>query len=201
MIREIDPRGPAFEYLRMDKGRMKKIIAIVKKSKFDDAFEKVTAFPLLISDHIGKQNYKDLIEIVRDEFGRSYIARRYSPVSLFRVINYFVWASVIYLKGVKNLRDILYELSVAKATLVWTKKTLFGKDYLKYLTEEDEDGKGNYLDIVPVVKILSEYMDLPLKGKSLEEYKKAIIETCKEMIKEEERKQAEKQQKEGKNDH
>lgn len=68
------------------------------------------------------------------------------------------------------------------------------KDYLKYLIEND-----NYLNIAPVVKILSEYMDLPLKGKSLGEYKKAIVETCKEMIKEEEKKEEESREGENEN--
>jgi hypothetical protein len=180
MIREIDPRKPAFGYLKMSKNRMKKIIEIVKKSNFLITFDKSGPFPILISKYIGEINYNDLVEVIRDEFGRDYISRRYAPVRLFYIIDYFVWASIIYLKGAKDLRTILHELSIAKNTLGWTRKTLFGKNYLKYLTQSD-----NYLEIVPIVKILSEYMDLPLKGKSLEEYRQEIIETCKELINDE----------------
>ncbi|MBD3283326.1 hypothetical protein GF396_03450 [Candidatus Pacearchaeota archaeon] len=51
-------------------------------------------------------------------------------------------------------------------------------DYLKYL-EIDE----NYLDIVLILRIVSDTLDLPLKGKSLEEYRKAIIKECEVLVK------------------
>jgi hypothetical protein len=187
MIRDIDPRKPAFEYLEISKDSLTKYIALVKKSGLFEQFS--TSSKLNLSGNLRlRENLLDdkysseLTNILEEEYPGRIID--WSAIRPIDRIRYLAWASVIYLKGVKNLRDILYELSIAKATFVCARKTLFGKDYLKYLTGEDEDGKGNYLDIVPVVKILSEYMDLPLKGKSLEEYKKAIIETCKKMIRE-----------------
>jgi hypothetical protein len=195
MIRDIDPRKPAFECLRISKGSLTKYISLVKKSGLFNQFS--TSDKLNLRENLlGDKYSSELVSILEEEYPATIRLSKYptidlSAIRLIERIKYLAWASVIYLKEVENLKDILYELSIAKITFTWTRKTLFGKDYLKYLTEKDEDGKGNYLDIVPVVKILSEYMDLPLKGKSLEEYKKAIIETCKEMIKEE---------KEGKNE-
>lgn len=54
------------------------------------------------------------------------------------------------------------------------------KNFAEYLTKATKSLVlfEHYLEVVLVFKILCEVMDLPLKGKNLEEYKKVIFEAC-----------------------
>jgi len=53
------------------------------------------------------------------------------------------------------------------------------QEFLTYLSKDE-----NYLSVIIILKSIIEILNLPLKGKSLEGYKEAIIKTCKEMIQE-----------------
>lgn len=79
--------------------------------------------------------------------------------------------------------DIPYKASRVMPSLDMNKFN----DFIKYLTIfKVEANTEGYLDITLIVKILAEVESLPLKGKSLEEYKKAIINSCEKLIKENE---------------
>ena len=51
------------------------------------------------------------------------------------------------------------------------------KEFLNYIVNNE-----NYLSIVIILKFIIERLNLPLKGKSLEEYHKGIVNECKKML-------------------
>jgi hypothetical protein len=185
---------------QITKEGMTKIIKIVRKRNIPDEecisylFGGEFDIPIMdyskdsLLDYFHADEESSINKIITEEFKFNeshYIGARIYDTNLVRFnwMMYFVWASIIYLKGYSNLKEILQEISHRTKVHVYhtnIKKDVSGRKLLEYLTEEN-----NYIQIFPVVKILSEYMDLPLKGKSLEKYKKAIIETCKEMLAEE----------------
>ncbi|MBD3249416.1 hypothetical protein GF336_05200 [Candidatus Woesearchaeota archaeon] len=91
-----------------------------------------------------------------------------------------------YIKDIlKNIADFAVALD-----LPYYFRRYFSKEYpnfdalLDSITDQRDNKdlyfnpKENYLRVILIFKILSEIMDSPLKGKSLEEYRKAIIKEC-----------------------
>lgn len=154
---------------------------------------------------IGKEELIELTGLLRDEkyelFERQErfkekIARilkeldiKISEDGVKYILGSFGIASEIYTQEIKNntqLREILEKFDKIGCLSIKNRQ-----DVRDGFTLNDVFEKENYLYLALTIKILSEILDLPLKGKSLEEYKNEILKTCKEIIKEEKEKKNE----------
>jgi len=171
MTRSIDNKS-VFEFLRITKEGMGRIINIFKMSKID-CYRKG---PYSLSEYLSRSDFDEIYGIMRTFT----IPKSLSHGAVIRQ-TYLAAMIMVPLGDHANLKEILGEIIKQKGHFYYSKKNEPPTPlaFLNYLTKDD-----NYLDIAPVVKILSEYMDLPLKGKSLEEYREAIVSECKKMIKE-----------------
>ncbi len=168
-------RKEIFRQLRINKEEFIELIAISKDEKLE-AFEQIKKYREKIAEILKKQGIK------ASESGIRYVSCSFGIAGEIY--------GEIYNQEIKSntyLRDIFEKLDQFGYLII--KDRLGVRD--GFTLDDVLYRKDDYIGVALPIKILSEILDLPLKGKSLEEYKNAIIKTCNEIIEEEKEKKNE----------